>query len=157
MAETQSLLVVGGGKMGEALATGLIRTGWAPPGAITVVEMDAARRAELTSAQPGIRVVSGVAEALVGESEVPSGAVIAVKPPDVRSVCETLGAAAMPRVLSIAAGVPLAALETWLAAGRSGGGGREGGGPRAGAPRAGAPRAGARGTRPPPPAPNPRP
>jgi pyrroline-5-carboxylate reductase len=125
-AETQSLLVVGGGKMGEALVTGLIRTAWAPPGAITVVEMDPARRAELASAQPGIRVVAGVAEALTGGSEAPNGAVIAVKPPDVKSVCETLGAVAIPRVLSIAAGVTLVSLESWLAAGRPAAGGGAG-------------------------------
>jgi pyrroline-5-carboxylate reductase len=118
VAETQSLLVIGGGKMGEALVTGLIRTGWAPRQGITVVEMDAARRAELARAQPGIQVVSEVTEALVGDSEVPGGAVIAVKPPDVKAVCETLGAARMRRVLSIAAGVTLESLETWLAAGR---------------------------------------
>ena len=50
-------MVVGGGKMGEALVAGLLRTGWAPPGALVVVEIDAARRAELAGRHPGVQVV----------------------------------------------------------------------------------------------------
>ena len=48
-----TLMVVGGGKMGEALVAGLLRTGWAEPGAITVVEIDPARRAELAGPPSG--------------------------------------------------------------------------------------------------------
>jgi pyrroline-5-carboxylate reductase len=43
--------------------------------------------------------------------------VVAVKPGDVEAACRALGAAGVPRVLSIAAGVPLAKLESWLAPG----------------------------------------
>src|SRR5919202_1896172 len=42
------------------------------------------------------------------------GAVVAVKPSDVEAACRALAAAGVPRVLSIAAGVPLARLESWL-------------------------------------------
>ncbi len=57
MAEPRGLMVIGGGKMGEALVAGLIRTGWAPPEAIVVVEQDQARRDELarSARRPGGR------------------------------------------------------------------------------------------------------
>ena len=35
---TTELMIVGGGKMGEALAAGLISAGWAEPTGITIVE-----------------------------------------------------------------------------------------------------------------------
>ena len=41
------LMIVGGGKMGEALAAGLISAGWADPAGITVVEPIEERREEL--------------------------------------------------------------------------------------------------------------
>ena len=44
------LVVVGGGKMGEALVGGLLDAGWGEPGAVTVVEPDPARRDELSVA-----------------------------------------------------------------------------------------------------------
>ena len=42
------------------------------------------------------------------------GAVVAVKPGDVEAACRAVAAAGVGRVLSIAAGVPLARLEDWL-------------------------------------------
>ncbi len=115
-----TLTVVGGGKMGEALVAGLLRTGWGEPAAIAVVEIDPGRRAELVARYPGLRIASTVADA-VGPAEPrratggPGGAVVAVKPADVEDVCGALGLAGADRVLSIAAGVSLASLESWLA------------------------------------------
>ena len=54
------LVVVGGGKMGEALVSGLIRSGWCEPGGVTVVEPMAARRDELATAVAGVRVVAAL-------------------------------------------------------------------------------------------------
>ena len=103
------LVVVGGGKMGEALVGGLLAGGWATPGELVVVEPVAARRDELAARFPGL----GTAEAPVAAD----GALVAVKPQLVADVCEQLGALAVPRVLSIAAGVRLATMEERLPAG----------------------------------------
>jgi pyrroline-5-carboxylate reductase len=101
------LVVMGGGRMGEALVTGLLDAGWSD---IVVVEKAAARRSELSglSSRYGDRV------RVVDEAEPGEGAVIAVKPGDVESACRAVKA---ERVLSIAAGVPLARLESWVGAG----------------------------------------
>ena len=92
--------------MGEALLTGLLASGWADAGELAVVEKIAARRAELAEAHPGVTI---------GEDVLPAaGAVVAVKPGDVESACRAIGRAGVDRVLSIAAGVRLASLESWI-------------------------------------------
>ncbi|MDP8937517.1 MAG: pyrroline-5-carboxylate reductase [Actinomycetota bacterium] len=106
---TPRLVVVGGGRMGEALAAGLLAAGWASAPELLVVEPVAARRAQLSERYPGLSVA---AEPAPGE-----GAVIAVKPVDVEAACRATAAAGVGRVLSIAAGVPLARLEEWLGPG----------------------------------------
>ena len=104
--------------MGEALVVGLLRSGWAQPEAIVVVEMDDARRAELMARHPGLRVVEDVRESgFEGDGDAGlrlDGAVIAVKPGDAAAACGSLRAVGARRVLSVAAGVTLAALEGWL-------------------------------------------
>ncbi|MGH9057182.1 MAG: pyrroline-5-carboxylate reductase family protein, partial [Acidimicrobiales bacterium] len=107
MAARRSLTVVGGGKMGEALVTGLIRSG-RDPEEVRVVEADPARRDHLCSHHPRLQVDANLAGA-----GGPLEAVVAVKPPDVEVVCRELGSAGAVRVLSIAAGVTLASIESW--------------------------------------------
>jgi pyrroline-5-carboxylate reductase len=97
------LLIVGGGRMGEALVGGLLAAGWASPAEVGVTEPIAARRDELSARYAGVRVLDEVVEA--------DGAVIAVKPAEVASACATVVA---DRVLSIAAGVSIATLESAL-------------------------------------------
>lgn len=111
------LMVLGGGKMGEALAGGLVASGWAPAEEITVVEPYEARRKDLASRHPGLRLAENVQVALDGAGGAPEGAVIAVKPVDVETACRDLSPAGVPRVLSIAAGVRTASLESWLGGG----------------------------------------
>jgi pyrroline-5-carboxylate reductase len=98
------LVIVGGGRMGEALLGGLLAAGWDDLG---VVEKIDARRDELAARFPNVRVLRDVEPA--------DGAVVAVKPNDVRAACIALGDT--KRVLSIAAGVPIATLEDALGAG----------------------------------------
>jgi pyrroline-5-carboxylate reductase len=106
------LVVVGGGRMGEALVSGLLTAGWAQPGEVTVAETLGARRSELeaegglATRHPGLSVTAEPVPA--------DGAVVAVKPGDVESACRAIAGAGVARVLSIAAGVPLARLEEWL-------------------------------------------
>src|SRR5258707_10897521 len=100
------LLVMGGGRMGEALVGGLVAAGWARSGDIVVVEAIEPRRKELADAHAGLRVMA--------EPESADGVVIAVKPGDVEGACRQVAALSPPRVLSIAAGVTVRALEQWL-------------------------------------------
>ena len=106
---TPRLVVVGGGRMGEALVAGLLAAGWAAAGEILVVEPVGSRRSQLSERYPDLEVAP---EPMAGE-----GAVVAVKPPDVEAACRALAATGAGRVLSIAAGVPLARLEEWLGSG----------------------------------------
>jgi pyrroline-5-carboxylate reductase len=108
------LVVVGGGKMGEALVAGLLAAEWAAPEEIVIAEAFGPRRRELSTAA-GVAGVT-VCEAPAGAPGA-AGGVIAVKPGDVEVACRALAGAGVTRVLSIAAGVSLARLEEWLGAG----------------------------------------
>ena len=103
------LVIVGGGKMGEALLGGLIDGGWGSAEELAVVEKVEPRRAELAARFPGVTVTDEVVAA--------DGAVVAVKPDDVVAACGLLAAQGVRRVLSIAAGVTIARLEEALPAG----------------------------------------
>jgi pyrroline-5-carboxylate reductase len=100
------LQLVGGGRMGEALLTGLLASGWADASDVGVVEKLADRRSALTSQFPRVTVVDAPEKA--------DGVVVAVKPDDVEPVCAAVAAAGCGRVLSIAAGVTIARLERAL-------------------------------------------
>jgi pyrroline-5-carboxylate reductase len=100
------LVVVGGGRMGEALLTGLIAAGWAAAGDLAVVEPVEARRAELAERHPGVQVADAPVSA--------AGAVLAVKPATVPDAARALAGTGVRRVLSIAAGVTLATIEAAL-------------------------------------------
>jgi len=107
-----SLVVIGGGRMGEALVGGLLGGGDRGPSSIVVVETSDERRAQLTAADG----LGGRFEAVSVVAEVPTGAdiVLAVKPSQVRAVCEDLAGRQVVRLLSVAAGVTLECLESWL-------------------------------------------
>ena len=50
------LQIIGGGKMGEALLGGLVASGWAAAERLGVVEVDAARAADVAARFPGVAV-----------------------------------------------------------------------------------------------------
>jgi pyrroline-5-carboxylate reductase len=96
------LLIVGGGRMGEALLGGLVAAGREPE-RLAVAEIAAARRDELSAAHPGVTVV---------EAPVPAqAAVLAVKPDGVPDAARAVAQAGARRVLSVAAGVTTGAME----------------------------------------------
>jgi pyrroline-5-carboxylate reductase len=103
------LVVVGGGRMGEALVAGLLNARWGEPSELTLVEKVESRRRELGQRFTGVDVRP--------EPVAADGAVIAVKPGDVEAACRAMTEAGAGRVLSIAAGVRLAQLEAWLGPG----------------------------------------
>jgi pyrroline-5-carboxylate reductase len=99
------LVIFGGGKMGEAIAAGLLARRWVEPAQLAIVEQYAARRDALIAAYPGVVV----------QAEMPSscdGVVLCVKPGDVDAGVSALGA--VPRLLSVLAGVTTARLEAAL-------------------------------------------
>jgi pyrroline-5-carboxylate reductase len=104
-----ALQLIGGGRMGEALLSGLVSAGWAPVEELRVVEKLGERAAELRDRFPGLEVLDEPGPA--------DGNVIAVKPGDVAAACGAIAAQGPTRVLSIAAGVTIARLEADLAAG----------------------------------------
>ena len=108
------LLVVGGGRMGGALISGLLASEWASPGDIAVVEPMPDARAALSAAHPGLVVW----ERPEPDSVAPDGgAVLAVKPDIAESVVR--GASprpGAPRVLSVVAGLSTERLEAALPA-----------------------------------------
>ena len=106
-AENRALLIVGGGRMGEALLGGLLAGGRAPA-ELAVVEVAPARREQLAAAHPGVAIVEAPVRA--------EGAVLAVKPADTADAARAAVAAGAQRLLSVAAGITTGAIEA--AAGR---------------------------------------
>ena len=94
------LLIVGGGRMGEALIGGLLATGRT---GLAVAEVMPARRAELEAAHPGVTVSAAPMAA--------DAAILAVKPADVAAAARAVAEVGVRRVLSVAAGVTTAAIE----------------------------------------------
>jgi pyrroline-5-carboxylate reductase len=100
--------VLGGGRMGAALAAGLVAAGW-DADRVAVAEVDPDRRRELETSLPGVRIVPSPAWAAADVELL----VVAVKPWDVTGALEA-SATSLPEhalVLSIAAGVSIATLE----------------------------------------------
>lgn len=98
------LLIVGGGRMGEALLAGLLASG-VEGATIGVVEPIAVRRDELAT-RHGVAVTEHLTAA--------DGVILAVKPNLVVSVARQVATHAPKRVLSIAAGITLTDLDAAL-------------------------------------------
>ena len=98
------LEVLGGGRMGEALLGGLLASGVVQPSDVVVVEVSADRRSQLTELFPGIAVEASPVAA--------TSVVVATKPAHVAAVVAQAATLGAERVLSIAAGVGIATLES---------------------------------------------
>ena len=103
-----NVALIGGGRMGSALLGGLLDGGW-DPDAVSVAEVDPERRRALEQEFPKVRVVPSPAWAVADADVV----IVAVKPGDVAASLEAAETSLRPEtlVLSIAAGVTIAALE----------------------------------------------
>src|SRR4051812_20232940 len=99
------LLIVGGGRMGEALLGGMLAAGRDPAG-LAVAEVAEGRRSELQAAHPGVTVVEAPVAA--------DGVLLAVKPTYVAQTARAAATAGCERVLSVAAGITTAAIEDAL-------------------------------------------
>ena len=105
--DERELLIVGGGRMGEALLGGLLAAGRGTAD-LAVAEVSPARREELSSAYPEVEIVEGPVPA--------AGVVLVVKPGDIPQAARAVADAGTRRILSVAAGVTTRAIEE--AAGR---------------------------------------
>jgi pyrroline-5-carboxylate reductase len=102
------LAVVGGGNMGAALVGGLLAGNWTASD-LAVVEVFAPRREVLTTMFPGTTIAA--------EMPPTEAAVIAVKPHDAPDAARAAAAAGATRILSVAAGVSIDALQDAAGAG----------------------------------------
>jgi pyrroline-5-carboxylate reductase len=100
------LLIVGGGRMGEALLGGLLASGWAEPSQLAVSEKLPDARSALSERHPGVAVGPAPVAA--------DGAVLAVKPDDAEVACRQVAEAGPERLLSIVTGVSIERLDDWL-------------------------------------------
>lgn len=103
------IAVLGAGKMGEALTSGMLRAGTSPAGVIAAVRR-ADRAAQLKDAY-GIEVLSAVAAAERAQT-----LLITVKPQDMAALLAEIApaVAADKLVISVAAGIPTAYIESRL-------------------------------------------
>jgi pyrroline-5-carboxylate reductase len=114
VASTVTVAVVGAGKIGEVMLSGLLRSGW-PVGRLLATARRPERAAELTE-RYGIRVVRN-AEA-VAEADVLA---VAVKPQDAGTLMDDLGPLLHEHpdrlLISLCAGLPTTFFTKWLPAG----------------------------------------
>lgn len=97
------LELLGGGRMGTALLGGLLDAGVVTPAALAVVEPSEQRRSELAVAFPDVAVLA--------EPVAADGVVVATKPTEVAAALGAAAAAGLNKVLSVAAGIGVDALE----------------------------------------------
>jgi pyrroline-5-carboxylate reductase len=108
----ETVAVLGAGKMGEALLSGMLRAG-RPAGELLFTERHEDRAQELTE-KFGVEAVSSVQAAERADT-----LLVAVKPQEIVALLDDLAPAVTPRnlVISIAAGIPTTVFEKRLADG----------------------------------------
>ena len=111
--EARRIAVLGAGKIGEALISGLVSSGWREPAELWATSRRQERVDEL-SERYGVRATTSNAEAVSGAAIV----VVAVKPQDIEVLLGEIGGllAEDQTVLSIAAAIPTSLIEGHLLA-----------------------------------------
>jgi pyrroline-5-carboxylate reductase len=102
------VIIVGGGRMGSALAEGLVRAGWCDPARMLIVETAREARDELAQRMPS---VAAVASLELDHVDATTGAVLCVKPDQADGAARLLASVGVTRVLSVVAGLSCARLE----------------------------------------------
>ncbi len=105
------LIIVGGGRLGSALAEGLVDAKWCPNDQLAVVDVSAEQRAALTERLPGVAVLASLEIDHVDDA---SGVVMCVKPEHAEGVARLAGAMGATRLLSVVAGLSTARIEATL-------------------------------------------
>jgi pyrroline-5-carboxylate reductase len=109
----KALNLIGGGKMGTAILAGALDRGLYSAEEVVVTVRDRVRSSALVLDRcPGVEISE---VAVAAETHL-----VAVKPPQVRAIVEALAKQKVvsQRLVSIAAGVTLSSLETWIGDGR---------------------------------------
>lgn len=101
-----TLELIGGGRMGEALLTGLLEEEVVRRDEVAVAEVSAERRHHLQRQFPDVAVVADLVPA--------QSVILATKPNDAQQALAAVGSIGIGRVLSIAAGVRLQVLEAYV-------------------------------------------
>jgi len=107
-----NIVFIGGGNMGQALVKGLLDSGWNAD-LISIVDNDQAISNMLKEKFPASHVYSQ-SEAALNIADI---VVLAVKPQHMQRACEEIAAQCQikrPLVISIAAGVLVESIDTWL-------------------------------------------
>jgi pyrroline-5-carboxylate reductase len=114
MPEARKIAVLGAGRIGEALISGLLSAGWREPSEVAATARRAERVAELRE-RHGVDATLSNHDAVEAASLV----VIAVKPQDIELLLDEIGAllVAGQTVLSVAAAIPTSRIEASLADG----------------------------------------
>jgi pyrroline-5-carboxylate reductase len=111
--DERRIAILGAGKIGEALLSGLLSSGWRTTKDIVATSRGDARVAELGE-KYGIVATRSNVDAVAGAALV----VLAVKPQDIEALLTEIGGTVTPEqtVVSVAAAIPTSALERHLAA-----------------------------------------
>lgn len=114
MVDERKIAILGAGRIGEALVSGLLSSGWREAAEIAATGRRAERVAELRE-RYGIESTLSNHDAAAGASLI----VIAVKPQDIEALLGEVGGLILPEqtVLSVAAAIPTARIEKRLAPG----------------------------------------
>lgn len=96
------LVIVGGGRMGGALAEGLLDAKWCERSRLAVVEQSVQTRSELETRMPGVAILPTLEIEHVGDH---TGAVLAVKPENAEVTARMIGACGVRRLMSVVAGL----------------------------------------------------
>jgi pyrroline-5-carboxylate reductase len=102
------LIIIGAGRMGSALAGGLLDAKWCEPGELALLARSVENRAALEERFPGSGVFASLEQV---EVDANTGAILAVKPDYAEGVTRLAGAVGITRLLSVVAGLSAARLE----------------------------------------------
>src|ERR1019366_3538027 len=103
-----TLILIGGGRMGSALAEGLLTAKWCPSSELAIIESSPEQRAALEARLPGVSVMAAIDPQDV---DAKTGAVLCVKPDHAENAARAVGASGVTRMLSVVAGMSTARLE----------------------------------------------
>ena len=107
------LVIIGGGRMGSALATGLLGARWCEPERVAIVESAVSQRELLQERFAGVTVVASLELEHVSPS---TGVVLCVKPDYAEGVARVAAACGATRLLSVVAGLSSARIEAVFSA-----------------------------------------
>lgn len=102
------LIIIGGGRMGSALAEGLLAAQWCAPSELAILARSVENRQLLEEKFPGVGIFASIELAEIDDN---TGAILSVKPDYAEGVARLAGAMGIKRMLSVVAGLSNARLE----------------------------------------------